>query len=124
MVKCLQPFNVVQQEDFGGNVKHFSILLNTFKNYPSLLTRRTDRNIAATLPDRITLLFDGQVTQDAHYVVVFATCPAENKDGFEMDYLAISQTEDEATQTTDKHTNFVPYVLSKFEKSLENLWHS
>lgn len=96
-------------------------MLNTFKNYLSLLTRRTERKIAATLPDRIELVFDGQTTPDAHYVGVFSTYLVENKDSFGMACVAPSPMENETIQTADEHNNFLSYVLSNFAMSFKNV---
>lgn len=59
---------IFQREDIRDHVEHSFILLNTLKNYMSLLTKSTERNIAPTPHDRIALESDGQTTPDAKYI--------------------------------------------------------
>lgn len=121
VVDCLQPFSIVEKPTFKEHIKYGPISLKTFKNYLSLLTRKTESNIAALLPDRIAIVFDGHTTPDAHYVGVFATFPSQNAHGFEVVCLALSPMEDETRQTADEHISFLSYVLGNFGKSFENV---
>lgn len=122
-MKCHRPFSVVQRENFRKHVKHlFPFLLNNLKNYLSLFTRSAKRTLQLLYPivDRKVLEFDGQTTPDPYYIEIFAAYTAENKDGFEMVYLALSSIEDGIIEAADEYINIFFYVLSNFDNSFEN----
>lgn len=87
-------------------MKDPSIPLNTFNDYSSLLTTRTELNVANALPDRIALVSDEQTMPDDHCVGVFASFLSSKAHGFELVYLALSPLEDETTQNTDEKIEF------------------
>lgn len=82
VVKCFQPFFVNERKELHELGTHSSTSTETFKNYLSLVTRRTERMTVATLLDRIALVFDGQNTENDHYAAALTTHPAEKEDGF------------------------------------------
>ncbi len=89
--------------------------------YIDLLTTRVEQNVTAMLPSRFALVFDGWTVGDSHYVALFATFPAETTNGYDKLLLAFSPFDFETSQDSDNHLQFVTFVLSVFQKSLENV---
>ncbi len=73
------------------------------------------------LPSKFALVFDGWTVGDTHYVALFGTFPAETKKGYDKLLLVFSQFDVETSQDSDNHLEFVTFVLSVFQKSLENV---
>lgn len=99
------------------HVDQSPVLLNIFTSSLSVLTRRTERNIVVTFPNRIALVFYCQTTLNAHYIGIFTIYSAKNQDVLKMFCLSFSPIEVETTQTTQKHIEFFSFGLSNFDKS-------
>lgn len=82
--------------------------------------KNPEKIVAAVLHKRIALFFGEQNTIDAHYVDVFVTFVSANCNDFDSVCLNMSLMEDEATQTADKHNEFLSYTLGVFDKNFDN----
>lgn len=71
--------------------------------------------------DKIAFIFDGQSTQEVHYVGVFASFSANDVQGLSTVCLALFPLDDMTMQDADEHITFMEYVLVLFGKWLDNL---
>lgn len=59
------------------------------------------------LPSRFAVVFEGQSTPEAHYVGVFGTYPANNRDGTSSVCLALSPLDDETSHDAEERMTFL-----------------
>ena len=64
------------------------ICTNTFMKYLLRMTAFVERKIGRCLPEQFALVFDGWSCGSTHYVVVFATFPAQNSLGYDKVLLS------------------------------------
>lgn len=96
--------------------------MNTFKLYMSALTSRVERNIWNYLPDRFSLVFDGQTTLGTRYMAVFAIFLHQNAHGYRSTYLSLSPLADETTYNTEDNITFQQFVLEMFWNDRRNVF--
>lgn len=118
---CLQPFSICENVSFRSHVRYDPISLNSLMLYLRRLTVCVEKTISTLLPEKFALVFDGWSSIDSHYMGMFATFPSDNKDGFKKLLLAFSPFEDETSQNSDQHIQFCNFVLTLYNKTLDNV---
>ena len=116
---CLRPFSFCENVVIRRHFRHESISRGSLINYMHRLTKIVERKIEGLLPDRLAIVFDGWAGGDTHFVSVFATFPANNKQGYDRVFLACSPMENEECLDANEHYNFLVYVLGVFGKSID-----
>ncbi len=75
VIKGLQPFTVVENPVHVQFSRYCPLSYKKLMKCIDLLTTRVEQNVAAMLPSRFALIFDGWTVGDTHYVAFFATFP-------------------------------------------------
>ena len=89
--------------------------------YLPRLTELVENKIAAQLPDKISLIFDGWSFASTHYTAVFAAFPSDNSVGYTTRLLTISPLHDESSLNAEEHIEFLTYMLDVYNKNWENV---
>lgn len=121
VVLCLQPFNCVENNVLRRHFKHNAISLDSLTKYLRNLTEHVEKKIAALLPEKFAVVFDGWSGGDTHYVSIFATFPSEHTMGYDSVLLGCSPMGDEDSLDATEHYRFVEEVLKIFGKSWDNV---
>lgn len=116
IINGLLPFVFVEKQIIRRHVKHDPPSLSTFMKYLNLLTRHVETKIAAILPNKIALVFDGWSTDSVHYLAVFASFSSSNQNGYDTRLLTISPIGDECNLNADEHIEFLDFVLKLYGK--------
>ncbi len=103
------------------HMKHQPIKFKTIKRYMSRLTKIVETIITEILPNTFSIVFDGWVMRDSHFISVYAVFPENNVNGFKRVLLAFSPLKDETKQDANKHYEFLKFVLCTFSQSLSNV---
>ncbi len=82
VIGALLPFSVVESPAYRKHIKHEPISRKSPTRYLEKLTSRVERKIAAQLPFRFAIVFDGWSNGDTHYIACYASYPSTNNRGF------------------------------------------
>lgn len=120
VLRCLQPFAVVSSQKFQLHVRNGTMSLNTLKTclISSLIS---SKNVSFIVPNTSVLVFDNQITPDAHYEGVFALFSSSNSAEFSTACLDLSSTIDETTQSGDELISILQFFLEVFGKTFDNI---
>ncbi len=122
VVKALLPFNTTNNPEFRSSSRYGHIDVKTFSKYMDLLTAKVEEKVAAILPNKLAINFDGWSAGVTHYVAVDCTYPSKSSEpGFDQLLLAFSPMETESNQCADNHIEYLEWVLKVFGKSLANV---
>lgn len=117
----LQPFSFVENTIMRKHFRHSPISVDSLMRYINKLTHIVERHIAALLPEKFGIVFDGWAGGDTHYVGVFATYPSAKPCGFDSVLLAFAPMGDEDSQNAYEHFEFLEFVLGVYDKSFKNV---
>lgn len=84
------------------------------------LTSHVERKISERLPEKLAIIFDGWDGGNNHYVSVFSTFPSTNPCDFDQFLVALKPLGEEDCFDVDEPFEFLQFVLSVYNKSLEN----
>ncbi|RHZ21995.1 hypothetical protein DYB37_006755 [Aphanomyces astaci] len=85
------------------------------------LIERIERKLTLTLPDKLTLVFDGWTYRSTHYVALFASFPSDDPIGYSRELLAFAPINDEDYLSAAAHSEFESFVLELYGKSWKNV---
>lgn len=91
----LYQFQTVEDTVLWKQMCQESISVSTFMKYLHLLTKQTEIEFSACLPQKYGLIFDGFSTAAAHFLGTFASCTAPNRNGYQTELLGLSPMGDE-----------------------------
>lgn len=120
-MQTFQSFQCYQNEIIRRNLKHAPVSAKKLSQYLKILTQFAEKKIAAALPSKFALIFDGRSHVTTHYVGIFAAFLASNVLGYGTELLEITPWEDEVTLGVDEHVRLIEFVLSVFGKSRNKL---
>lgn len=121
IVHGLQPFSACENKNVTPHMRYERLSVTSLMKYLMKITVCVEKKIARLLPNKFALVFDGWSGGETHYVSVFASIPADTPIGYRNVLLAMSPLENEDTQSTDEHYNFIEFVLSVFGKCWNNV---
>lgn len=93
----------------------------TLKKYMEKLVREVEQKISDDLPNIFSLVIDGWTKRSTHFIGLFASYPCNNQNGYCTVLLAFSPMVSETSFTASDHVEFIEYVLSVYNKNLENV---
>jgi len=117
----LNPFYAVEDATITEFSKFGTMSYKTLMKYFDLLTFRVEKKIAAELPDKFCLVFDGWTSSKTHYIGIFATFPADTELKYKKVLLGFTPLLDETNQTAENHCELIEFVLNVFGKSTSNI---
>ncbi len=120
VINSLQCFYAVENAVYQRMAKYDPIAYKTLMKFKEKLTEIVEGKITSLLLDKFGLVFDGCCCADTHYVGVYTTYLSEDEIGYSKCLLAFSLFEEEDRQDAENHQEFVKFVLSVYNKSLEN----
>lgn len=116
----LRPFSTVEDPALRAHTTMENICVNTFKKHVENLVQLVEKKITENLPKLFCIIFDGWSAGDTHYLGVFATFAAGNKEGYERVLLTFSPMGDETSLTAEEHKAFLTFILGIYNRS----WHN
>ena len=116
-----QPFCFVHNPIFRKHFKQESVSRNTLMKYMNILMKIVEKKISALIPDRFAIVFGGWASGSTHFVSVFATFPSSADCGYDRCLLAMSPMDNETSNSSHEHHEFLKYVLSVYNKGLSNV---
>ena len=122
IIDGMLPFSFCENERARQFLKFDSIARNTLVKYMGKLTEIVEKKLAAHLPEKFALVFDGWSASDSHhFVALFATFPEKNEVGYSKVLLTISPLGDGTSYTSQDHYDFITYSLSVYGKTWDNI---
>ncbi len=108
VVKALLSFNTTNNPEFRIFFRYGHIDVKTVSKYMDLLTAKVEEKVAAILPKKLAINFDGWSAGVTHYVAVYCTYPSKSSEaGFDQLLLAFSPMETESDQCADNHIEYL-----------------
>ncbi len=122
VVKALLPFNTTNNPEFQSFSRYGHIDVKTLSKYMDLFTANVEEKVAAMLPNKFAINFDGWSAGVTHFVAVYCTYPSKSSEaGFDQLLLAFSPIETESNQCADNHFEYLEWVYKVYGKSLANV---
>lgn len=78
-------------------------------------------NISSNLMDQFSLVVDGWTANSTHYLSVYTSLAADNKEGYSTRLLVLYSSDDETRLCAEEHVKFLSYVLEVFNGPFENV---
>ena len=118
----LKPFNFIEDSPTRKYTNLGKLPRNTFLKYMDALTKEIEKSISTKLPDKFAVIIDGWSKGSTHFVGVFATFPSlTDNNGYSTALLSFWPMVQEASFTAQDHYDHLDYVLSVFNKNIENV---
>lgn len=87
IINHLLPFSFFERETIRTHVKYESMALSRFMDYMSKLATHFEQHIAALLPEKVTVVFDGWSGGSTQYIALFFSFKSSNDLGHSLRLL-------------------------------------
>ncbi|CAI9724206.1 XP_036367828.1uncharacterized protein LOC118767407 [Octopus vulgaris] len=91
------------------------------KKYMEKLTQEAEKKISDELPSKFSLVIDDWTKGSTHFIGLFASYSRKYQNYYCTVLLAFSPMVSEKSITTSYYVEFIEYVLSVYNKNLENV---
>eukprot|EP00171_Calliarthron_tuberculosum_P022099 IDg22099t1 len=114
-----QPILEVDDPLTRGIVKTKAVSSKSVRKYILSMVPLVERAVAAEMPEKFGLLFDGWSDGSVHFVAIFATYLA--CDEYQETLIAFSPLLQEDDMSAARHLEFIKASLEVYDRSLENV---
>ena len=117
----LKPFSFIEESLTRKYTSLGSMTNLTLKMYMEKLIQIVKNKISYELPDKFSLVIERWTKESTHFIGLCASYPYNNQKGYRTIFLAFSPLLSEISSTASDYVEFIKYVLSLFNKNLENV---
>jgi hypothetical protein len=114
------PIDFITKKVARKYIRLNKISRNSFMKYAQKVTELTERKIAAILPKKFGIVFDGWTENGKHFVALFARFLNED-DEVEEILLTCSPLDDESDLGAESHAQFIMDTLELYGKNKEDI---
>ncbi|XP_036367828.1 uncharacterized protein LOC118767407 [Octopus sinensis] len=117
----LKPFSFTEDPLTHKYTNLGSITNVALKKYMEKLTQEVEKKISDELPSKFLLVIDGWTKGSTHFIGLFASYSCNYQNDYCTVLLAFSPMVSETSITASDYVEFIEYVLSVYNKNLENV---